>query len=105
LPPVLMLVSCLAYSSTQMTEVVCFCETLVDFQRSTLCYIPGDSSFSRLLPVVMRRLRIHTSMFVERRVSFITWALNSISCAFMDIWQRSELWDRFMLPAWNSQTH
>jgi hypothetical protein len=37
-----MLVSCLAYSSTLMMEVVCSSETPVDFQRTTLRYIAED---------------------------------------------------------------
>jgi hypothetical protein len=38
------LVSCLAYSSTLKTIAICSAETAVDFQRTTLRYIPEDRS-------------------------------------------------------------
>jgi hypothetical protein len=41
-PPAFTLVSCLAYSSTLEIEVICFCETSVDFQRTTRPYFPED---------------------------------------------------------------
>jgi hypothetical protein len=37
-------VSCLAYSTLNM-EATCSCETSVDFQRATRCYIPADWTF------------------------------------------------------------
>jgi hypothetical protein len=47
LPPSLMLVCCLAYSSTLKTEVTCSSETSVHFQRSTQRYI---SEYKNLPP-------------------------------------------------------
>jgi hypothetical protein len=37
-----MLVSCLAYFSTQKIEAICSSETSVDFHRTTLRYISED---------------------------------------------------------------
>jgi hypothetical protein len=37
-----MLVSCLSYSSTLKMEVTCYSETSLDFQLTTLRYIPED---------------------------------------------------------------
>jgi hypothetical protein len=42
LPPAFTLVSCSAYSSTLKMEAICSSETSVDFQRTTLRYIPED---------------------------------------------------------------
>jgi hypothetical protein len=42
MPPAFTLISCLACSSTLEREVTWSSETLVDFQRTTLHYIPED---------------------------------------------------------------
>jgi hypothetical protein len=42
-PPAFTLVSCSVYSTLTM-EARCSSETLVDFQRTTRCYVPQDSS-------------------------------------------------------------
>jgi hypothetical protein len=44
MPPAFTLVSCLAHFSTLKMEVMCSSETSVDFQWTTLCYIPEDRS-------------------------------------------------------------
>jgi hypothetical protein len=44
LPPAFTLVSCLAYTLTLKMEATCSLETSVDFQRTTWCYIPEDST-------------------------------------------------------------
>jgi hypothetical protein len=44
LPPAFMLVSCSVYSPTLKMEATCSSETSVDFQRTTWCYIPEDST-------------------------------------------------------------
>jgi hypothetical protein len=44
LPPAFTLVSCSAYCSTLKMEAICSSETLVDFKRITLRYIPVDST-------------------------------------------------------------
>jgi hypothetical protein len=44
LPPVFTLVSCSTYSSALKMEAICSSETSVDFQRTTLHYILGDST-------------------------------------------------------------
>jgi hypothetical protein len=46
-----MLISCLAYSSNLMTEVICSSETLVDFHRAAWHHILVD----RLLELQMQR--------------------------------------------------
>jgi hypothetical protein len=38
------LVSCLAYSSTQKMRVICSSETSDVFRQSTWCYVPGDGT-------------------------------------------------------------
>jgi hypothetical protein len=40
------LLICLAYSSTLQMESMYSSETLVDFERSTWCYIPEDRNLS-----------------------------------------------------------
>jgi hypothetical protein len=40
-------VSCLAYSLTLKMEVACSSETSVDFQWTTHCYIPEDTTVQR----------------------------------------------------------
>jgi hypothetical protein len=45
LSPAFKLVSCSVYSSTMKMEAIRSSETLVDFQRTTQRYIPGDSNF------------------------------------------------------------
>jgi hypothetical protein len=44
LPPAFTLVSSSAYSSTVKMELICSCETSVDFQRTAWRYIPADST-------------------------------------------------------------
>jgi hypothetical protein len=43
-PPALTLVSCSTYYSTLKMEAMCSSETSVDFQRTTRCSIPDDST-------------------------------------------------------------
>jgi hypothetical protein len=44
-----MLVSCSAYSSTLKIEAICSSETSVDFERTTLRYIPEDSALRNVI--------------------------------------------------------
>jgi hypothetical protein len=44
LSPAYTLVSCAAYSTTLKMDAICSSETSVDFQRTTRCYIPEDST-------------------------------------------------------------
>jgi hypothetical protein len=61
LAPASSLASCSAYSSTLKMEVICFCKTLVDFQRTTKRFIPKDSH-DVLTMVVMK----NTVMFIYK---------------------------------------
>jgi hypothetical protein len=51
LPPAFTLVSCLAYSSTQKMEVTRSSETSVNFQQTTLHYVPEDGTLLNLMAV------------------------------------------------------
>jgi hypothetical protein len=48
LPPAFTLVSCSAYFSTLKVEATCSSEMSVDFQWTTWCYIPEDSTLQKL---------------------------------------------------------
>jgi hypothetical protein len=64
-----MLVSCLAYSSTLKIEAKSSSETSVDFQLTTLHYIPEDRTLRAILNFTKRPVSVSQSFSVMDRSS------------------------------------
>jgi hypothetical protein len=61
LPPAFTLVPCSAYFSTLKTEVICFSETSVDFQRTTRRYIQEDDMLQKMFSLLLHPERFFDS--------------------------------------------
>jgi hypothetical protein len=84
--PAFMLICCSAYS-TLKTEAICSSETSVDFQQTTWCYIPEDSTLHNhrdlYIHSVIRNINRFAAIFTY---SLMMWHLNTgcIFCSLFD---------------------
>jgi hypothetical protein len=72
------LVSCMTYSLTLKMQGTCSSETLVDFQQTTLCYIPEDRTGRDVFPLI-------NILIIHVQVCFTSVTLQTCVCCFFSL--------------------